>query len=73
MNKRELCCVAKAPFQVFVNREFVNCSGYLKCPKIMPNPNKPDPNLVKVSPPTLFAIAVAAILIPLLLVGFISQ
>jgi preprotein translocase subunit Sec61beta len=40
---------------------------------MMPNPNKPDPNLVKLSPETVLAIAVAAILIPLLITGFISQ
>ncbi len=35
--------------------------------------NKPDPNLIKLPPATVFAIVVAALLIPLLLVGFISQ
>jgi len=39
----------------------------------MKNPKKEDPNLIKMSPPTLFAITIAAVLIPLLLVGFISQ
>jgi|GEM_PF-3319744 len=39
----------------------------------MPNPNKPDPNLIKLSPATVFAIAFAVIFIPLLLTGFISQ
>ena len=39
----------------------------------MPNPNKPDPNLIKLSPATLFAIVVAVVFIPLLLTGFISQ
>lgn len=35
--------------------------------------NKPDPNLIKTPPETLFAILVALALIPLLLTGFISQ
>ena len=42
----------------------------------MSNPNKnkkDDPNLIKTSPETLFAILVVALLVPLLLVGFISQ
>ncbi len=42
----------------------------------MSNPNKnkkDDPNLVKTPPETLFAILVVALLVPLLLVGFISQ
>lgn len=39
----------------------------------MNQPPKPDPNLIKLSPATVMAILVAAILIPLLLTGFISQ
>ncbi len=39
----------------------------------MRDPNKPDPNLIKLSPATLFAIVVAVIFVPLLLTGFISQ
>lgn len=39
----------------------------------MRDPNKPDPNLIKIPPETLFAILVAALLVPLLLTGFISQ
>ena len=39
----------------------------------MRDPNKPDPNLIKMPPETLFAILVAALLVPLLLTGFISQ
>lgn len=35
--------------------------------------NKPDPNLIKTPPETLFAILVALVLVPLLLTGFISQ
>ena len=36
-------------------------------------PDKPDPNLIKTPPETLFAILVALVLVPLLLTGFISQ
>jgi len=39
----------------------------------MTDPNKPDPNLITLSPATVMAIAVAAIMIPLILTGFISQ
>lgn len=40
----------------------------------MSSPNKKeDPNLIKTPPETLFALLVAALLVPLLLVGFISQ
>ena len=39
----------------------------------MRDPNKPDPNLIKTPPETLFAILVAEILGTLLLTGFISQ
>lgn len=35
--------------------------------------NKPDPNLIKLSPATVMVLLVAAILVPLLLTGFISQ
>ncbi|WP_255516212.1 hypothetical protein [cf. Phormidesmis sp. LEGE 11477] len=38
-----------------------------------PNKKKEDPNLIKTPPETLFAILVAALLLPLLLVGFISH
>jgi hypothetical protein len=34
---------------------------------------KPDPNLIKLSPATVMAILVVALLLPLLLTGFISQ
>ncbi len=37
------------------------------------NKQKEDPNLIKTPPETLFAILVLALLVPLLLVGFISQ
>ncbi len=35
--------------------------------------NKPDPNLIKLSPVTLMVILVAVIFVPLILTGFISQ
>ncbi|MEM8503752.1 MAG: hypothetical protein AAF716_11440 [Cyanobacteria bacterium P01_D01_bin.1] len=38
-----------------------------------PNKEKEDPNLIKTPPETLFALLVVALLVPLLLVGFISQ
>lgn len=34
---------------------------------------KEDPNLIKTPPETLFAVLVLALLVPLILVGFISQ
>ncbi|MGP1382465.1 MAG: hypothetical protein ACTS2F_02840 [Thainema sp.] len=37
------------------------------------NPNKPDPNLVKIEPGTLVAIIAVLLLLPLLLTGFMSQ
>lgn len=37
------------------------------------NPNKPDPNLVKIEPGTLVAIIIVLLLLPLLLTGFLSQ
>lgn len=61
--------MAEAPFFVYTNI----LHQYLEYFEPMTNPKKEDPNLIKLSPPTLFAIAVAVVLIPLLLVGFISQ
>ncbi len=37
------------------------------------NPNKPDPNLIKIEPGTLVAIITVLLLLPLLLTGFMSQ
>lgn len=39
----------------------------------MREPGKPDPNLITWSPETILAILFAAIFIPLILTGFISQ
>lgn len=35
--------------------------------------NAPDPNLIKLSPATVMVLLVVAVMLPLLLTGFISQ
>lgn len=39
----------------------------------MREPEKPDPNLITLSPETLLAILFAAIFIPLIVTGFVSH